>query len=149
MEFFLEASLKGLSKWLRFLGYKTLVSEGKITREEILRHKDKIFLITSPVTAEILEKAGVKYLLLPRESLRSQLVVLVNKLNLNTELKLNICSICGEELILVNKEDFKDLIPPKAYQFYDEFNYCPRCKKIYWEGDHIKRLKERLKKLLK
>jgi len=149
MEFFLEASLKGLSKWLRFFGYKTLISEGKITREEILKHKDKIFLITSPATAETLEKAGVRYLLLPRDSLRSQLVVLVNKLNLNTELKLNICSICGEELIPVNKKDFKDLIPLKAYQFYDEFNYCSRCKKLYWKGDHIKRLKERLKKLLK
>ncbi len=148
MKFFLEASLKGLNKWLRFFGYKTWVCEGKITREEILKHRDKIFLITSPATAETLEKAGVKYLLLPRESLKSQLVLLVNKLNLNTELKLNICSICGEELIPVNKEDFKELIPPKAYQFYDEFNYCPRCKKLYWEGDHIKRLKKRLRTLL-
>lgn len=149
MEFFLEASLKGLNKWLRFFGYKTEICETKITREDILKHKDKIFLITSPSTAEILEKAGVKYLVLPRDSLKAQLRVLINKLNLRTELRLDICSVCGEELISVKKEDFKGLIPEKVYKFYEEFNYCPRCKKLYWEGDHIKRLGERLKKLLK
>jgi uncharacterized protein with PIN domain len=149
MEFFLEAGLKGLNKWLRFFGYKTQVCENKIDKEIILKHKDKIFLITSPSTAKLLEKVGVKYLLLPRESLKAQLTVLVHKLNLNTELKLNLCSICGEELISVKKEDFKELIPLKVYQFYNEFNYCPKCKKLYWEGDHIKRLKERLKNLIK
>ncbi|AEH23375.1 protein of unknown function DUF82 [Thermodesulfobacterium geofontis OPF15] len=149
MEFFLEAGLKGLNKWLRFFGYKTQVCENKIDKEIILKHKDKIFLITSPSTAKLLEKAGIKYLLLPRESLKAQLTVLVHKLNLNTELKLNLCSICGEELISVKKEDFKELIPLKVYQFYNEFNYCPKCKKLYWEGDHIKRLKERLKNLIK
>jgi uncharacterized protein with PIN domain len=149
MEFFLEAGLKGLNKWLRFFGYKTQVCENKIDKEIILKHKNKIFLITSPSTAKLLEKAGIKYLLLPRESLKAQLTILVHKLNLNTELKLNLCSICGEELISVKKEDFKELIPPKVYQFYNEFNYCPKCKKLYWEGDHIKRLKERLKNLIK
>jgi len=148
MEFFLEASLKGLNKWLRFLGYKTTICKNKITRKEILKHKNKIFLITSPITAEFLEKVGVKYLLLPRDSLKAQLKMLVNKLNLNTELKLNVCSLCGEELVSVKKEAFKDLIPPKVYQFYDEFNYCPQCKKLYWQGDHIKRLEERLKSLI-
>jgi uncharacterized protein with PIN domain len=149
MDFFLEAGLKGLNKWLRFFGYKTQICENKIDKEIILKHKDKIFLITSPSTAKLLEKAGIKYLLLPRESLKAQLTVLVHKLNLNTELKLNLCSICGEELISVKKEDFKELIPLKVYQFYNEFNYCPKCKKLYWEGDHIKRLKERLKNLIK
>jgi uncharacterized protein with PIN domain len=149
MEFFLEASLKGLSKWLRFLGYKTEICEDKITKEEIFKHKNKIFLITSPNTAEILEKAGVKYLLLPRESLKAQLSLVINKFNLNPELKLNICSICGEELIPVKKEEFKELIPERVYQFYNEFNYCPKCKRLYWQGDHIKRLKNRFKKLVK
>jgi uncharacterized protein with PIN domain len=149
MEFFLEAGLKGLNKWLRFFGYKTQVCKNKIDKEIILKHKNKIFLITSPSTAKLLEKVGVKYLLLPRESLKAQLTILVHKLNLNTELKLNLCSICGEELISVKKEDFKEFIPPKVYQFYNEFNYCPKCKKLYWEGDHIKRLKERLKNLIK
>jgi len=148
MEFFLEASLKGLSKWLRFLGCKTEVCESKITKEDIFKHKDKVFLITSLETAEMLEKAGVKYLLLPRESLKGQLCLLINKLDLKTELKLNICTVCGEELIPVKKEDFKDLIPPKVYAYYNEFNYCPKCKKVYWQGDHIKRLEKKLKFLL-
>ncbi len=149
MEFFLEASLKGLSKWLRFFGYKTEICEDKIDKEKILKYKDKTFLITSPNTAKLLQKAGVRYLLLPRESLKAQLTLLIHKLDLTTELRLNLCSICGGELIPVKKEDFKDFIPPRVYQFYDEFNYCPKCKKLYWQGDHIKRLEKRLKNLIK
>ncbi len=148
MEFFVEGSLKGLNKWLRFLGYKTRLCEKKITSEIVFENKDKIFLITSPETAKICEKIGVIYLVLPREDLNAQIQVLINKLNLKLQLKLDICSICGTELIPIKKEDFKDLIPPKVYKFYNEFNYCPNCKKIYWEGDHIKRLKKKFKDII-
>ncbi|QER42332.1 hypothetical protein F1847_06085 [Thermodesulfobacterium sp. TA1] len=148
IKFFLEESLKGLGKWLRFIGFQVIFCKGKITDQEILKHKDCFFLITSPETASKLEKAGVKFLLLPRENLKTQLKLCINRLNLTTDLQLNICTLCGTELIPVNKEDFKDLIPEKVYRFYNEFNYCPLCQKLYWEGDHIKRLKEKFKKLI-
>ncbi len=148
MQFLVEGSLKGLNKWLRFFGYKTKMCEKKITHEILLENRDKIFLITSLQTAKICEKIGITYLVLPRENLKAQIQILINKLNLRPELKLDICSICGTELIPIRKEDFKDLIPPKVYKFYNEFNYCPNCKKVYWEGDHIKRLKKKFKNII-
>jgi len=147
-EFFLEASLSGLCKWLRFLGYKAQVAQEKLNLNLIIKNKDKFFLITSPETAEKLEKLGLEYLLLPRDSLKSQLLTLFTKLPLKPELKLNLCTLCGEELIPVKKEDFLDRIPPRVKEKYEEFNFCPRCKKLYWEGDHIKRLKERFRELI-
>ena len=149
MKFFLEGSLKGLSKWLRFMGYCTEICEKKISREEIFKHKDKIFLITSLKTAELLEKAGVKYVLLPKEGIEKQLFLLSNKLGLEKKLKLDICTVCGSKLIPVEKEKVKNKIPPRVFEFYKEFNLCPCCGRIYWEGDHIKRLKERLKRIFK
>ena len=146
--FYLEASLSGLAKWLRFLGYKTEIAFGKLTKEDILKNKDKFFLITSFETAEMLEKLQVDFLLLPRDSLKGQILTLLTKLNLKPELTLDICTLCGEKLIPVKKENFKDKIPPKVWERYSEFNYCPRCDKLYWEGDHIKRLKNQFKKLI-
>ncbi len=146
--FYLEASLSGLAKWLRFLGYKTEIASGKLTKEDILKNKDKFFLITSFETAEMLEKLQVDFLLLPRDSLKGQILTLLTKLNLKPELTLDICTLCGEKLIPVKKEDFKDKIPPKVWERYSEFNYCPRCDKLYWEGDHIKKLKNQFKKLI-
>ncbi len=148
MQFFLEGSLKGLSKWLRFLGYKTVVCEHRITKEEIIKHKNKFFLVTSKETANILEKTGINYLLLPNENIKTQLFLVINKLNLNLELKLNICTVCGEELIPIKKEDFKDKIPPRVYERFDEYNFCPKCKRIYWEGDHIQRLKQKFSAMM-
>ncbi|MGB9761460.1 MAG: hypothetical protein C0197_04580 [Caldimicrobium thiodismutans] len=146
--FFLEASLSGLCKWLRFLGYKAIIATGKLTKEEILKNQDKFFLITSPKTAEILDKLQIDYLLLPRDSLRTQLLILLGKLNLKPELSLDLCTLCGTKLIPIKKEAFKERIPPKVWEKYSEFNYCPKCDKLYWEGDHIKRLKRRFKKLI-
>ncbi len=146
--FFLEASLSGLCKWLRFLGYKAIIATGKLTKEEILKNQDKFFLITSPNTAEILDKLQIDYLLLPRDSLRTQLLILLGKLNLKPELSLDLCTLCGTKLIPIKKEAFKERIPPKVWEKYSEFNYCPKCDKLYWEGDHIKRLKRRFKKLI-
>lgn len=148
MNFLLEGSLKGLNKWLRFLGCQTEVYEGKITKEVIFQNQYKIFLITSLETAEMLRKMGIKFLLLPRENLKAQLFMVINKFNITPKLTLDICSLCGEKLVSVRKEDFKDRIPPKVYQSINEYNYCVKCQKLYWKGDHIKRLKERFKNLL-
>lgn len=149
LSFYLEASLSGLAKWLRFLGYEATLEKGKITGDKIINNRDKIFLITSLVTAELLEKAGLRYLLLPRESLSAQLFFLIHKLGLKAELSLDICTICGERLLPVKKEEFKDRIPPKVWERYRDFNYCPRCDKLYWEGDHVKKIKSKFRKLIK
>lgn len=146
--FLLEGSLQGLARWLRFMGFRTFVVTGKITPELIQEHKDKFFLITSESTAKFLEKLGLDYILLPRESLRSQLSLLLLKLDLKPSLRLNLCSLCGSELLPVEKESFKERIPPKVWELCDEFNYCPKCDKLYWEGDHIRRMKERFKTLI-
>lgn len=146
--FYLEASLSGLCKWLRFLGYKVEKASCKLTKEEILKNQDKFFLITSVETAEMLEKLQLDFILLPRNSLKAQLITLITKLNLKPDLTLDICALCGAKLIPVKKENFKNRIPPKVWRKYVEFNYCPKCDKLYWEGDHIKRLKKRFKELI-
>jgi uncharacterized protein with PIN domain len=148
LKFFLEGSLKGLAKWLRFFGYTAEVWEKRLEWEVIYKHKDWYFLITSPETARLLDKAGLKYALLPREDLKKQLRFLIKKLEIDPKLSLDRCSVCGEKLVPVSKESIKDRVPPRVYKFYEEFNYCPGCGRIYWEGDHIKRLRERLKKFI-
>ena len=148
VEFYLEASLHNLAKWLRFFGYKAWICEKKLNLEEILKHRDKIFIVTSEETARMLEKIGVNYLLIPRYDLKAQLNFLINRLNIIPELKLDICSVCGQRLIEVEKEKIKDLVPERVFKLYDRFRLCPGCGRVYWQGDHIKRLKSKLKKIL-
>jgi uncharacterized protein with PIN domain len=112
-----------------------------------LKIEKNFFLLQAKKTARVIEKAGADFLLLPRDNLKAQIKHLLNKLNLDPELKLDICTICGVKLILVNKEVYKEKIPPKAYELYNEFNLCPSCERVYWEGDHVKRIKEKWKEL--
>ncbi len=148
-KFLLEGSLSGLLKWLRFMGYPAEIVSQKLTLEIILKNLDKFFLVTSQETAKILENLGANYLFLPKENLKAQFFYLLYKLKLKPDLCLDLCSLCGEKLIPVKKEDFKERIPEKVWERYKEFNYCPRCDKLYWAGDHIKRLKTRFRELVK
>jgi len=148
LKFFLEGSLKGLGRWLRFLGFGAKICDKKITWEEIYAHKDYFFLVTSLETATMLEKMGLDYLVLPKSSVEVQLRILINKLNITPELDLNICSICGSKLITVDKEEIKEKVPERVYKFYNDFTYCEKCGKVYWEGDHIKRLRARIEKIV-
>ncbi len=148
LKFFLEGALKGLAKWLRFFGYVAKVWEKRLEWEVIYKHRDWFFLITSPETARLLDRAGLKYVLLPRDSVKKQLRFLIKKLEIKPELSLDICSVCGEKLIPVSKEEVKGKVPERVYKLYQEFNYCPGCGRIYWQGDHIKRLYQRLKAIV-
>lgn len=147
--FYLEASLSGLAKWLRFMGYQVELEEDKITVEKIWKKQDRIFLVTSPQTARQLEKFNLSYLLLPRGSLKAQIFFVIHKLGLEPKLTLNLCSLCGKKLIPVKKEEFRGRIPLKVWKRCNEFNYCPNCDKLYWEGDHVKRIRKKFQTLLK
>ncbi len=148
MEFVLEGSLKGLARLLRFLGFNCFVLDKKLTTHTIFQNKGKIFLVTSPESARILEKLGQKFILLPLGSPDFQLKLLSLKIDLPLELKLNICAICGTPLKMLKKEEVKGLVPERVYNYAKEYTFCPKCNKIYWKGDHIKRLEKRLKNII-
>ncbi|MCS7199264.1 MAG: Mut7-C RNAse domain-containing protein [Caldimicrobium sp.] len=147
--YYLEASLSGLAKWLRFMGYQVELEEDKITPEKIWKKQDRIFLVTSAQTAKQLEKFNLSYLLLPRGPLKAQIFFVIHKLGLEPKLTLDLCSLCGKKLIPVKKEEFRGRIPLKVWKRYNEFNYCANCDKLYWEGDHIKGIRKKFQTLLK
>jgi len=47
----------------------------------------------------------------------------------------------------VQEEEVKGEIPLDVYRKGYWFKRCPNCKKIFWNGNHMPTLKEKLKKL--
>ncbi len=58
------------------------------------------------------------------------------------------CSKCNSELLNVEKEKVKSVVPPYIYKTHKNFKYCPVCKKVYWKGTHIKNMEKYLKNFL-
>jgi len=50
------------------------------------------------------------------------------------------CISCNGVLEGRSKEKVNASLQPKTRRYYDEFQGCPSCGKIYWQGSHIRRL---------
>jgi hypothetical protein len=51
------------------------------------------------------------------------------------------CLMCNETLLPVSKEEVEGRVPDFIYRSYDSFHVCPRCRRVYWPGTHLKRMK--------
>lgn len=56
------------------------------------------------------------------------------------------CLLCNALLKPIAKKDIVHLLEPKTKKYFNKFYFCFNCKKIYWPGSHLERMKERLLK---
>ncbi|GAB4377910.1 MAG: Mut7-C RNAse domain-containing protein [Calditrichia bacterium] len=139
--------LRGLARWLRFLGYSAqIVMNPAEAKEALQNHRNAVFLTGSRKHFEQLEKFTV--LLLKSERIPDQL----QKINEFTSLfdridLLSLCSLCNTSIEPVKKESLREKVPARVWQTQEQFWMCPSCGKIYWEGGHVRRLKDKLKRM--
>lgn len=58
------------------------------------------------------------------------------------------CADCNGQIEPVAKEAVADRLEPKTKKYFDKFYRCPGCGKIYWEGSHVDKLRERFSGML-
>jgi len=141
--FVLDAHLGRLANYLRMLGFDTLYrndfDDPELARiangeERILLTRDQGLLKRNLVTHG--------YWLRETDP-RHQLVEVLQRFNLFKASKpFNRCLLCNGRLVSVPKASIADRIPPKAFQYYDEFYLCEECGKLYWEGSHVQRMRQ-------
>ena len=133
-----------LAKKLRLLGLdvadwregKLLEAAGKAEAE------GRILLTRSRRIRE--EKTGVQIFMLEAEDPDQQAREVLTELGVEPEPEryFSRCLRCNEELQAVAKEEVQGAVPDFIYRLYDSFHRCPRCRRIYWPGSHLERMKE-------
>jgi len=58
------------------------------------------------------------------------------------------CLLCNEELQPVAKGEVEGRVPDFIYRGYDSFHLCPRCRRIYWPGTHLEKMKREVGRIL-
>lgn len=138
LKFLTDASLARLAKWLRLLGYDTVVFPREAGRE-MLRLADKEGRIVLTRRQDMTERqfAGTLFLIID-VLVGNQLKSVIEKfsLKLDRQKMFGICMACNEKLNPVSREEVCDLVPPYVFENCDQYNRCPRCNKIYWMGTH-------------
>ncbi len=144
-----DASLAKLAKWLRLLGYDTVVFPGKAGRKMLqLAYAEKRVVLTR--RRDMLERQFAGELcFIAGQDIASQLKDVIRRYSLkmdNQEI-FSICLMCNEKLFPVRKEEVRDSVPTHVFANCNEYNKCPRCQSIYWAGTHQRNALQFLKTL--
>lgn len=135
-----------LARWLRILGYDTYYANPLPDERlaEIASREDRVILTRHAALTELFPDLVI--FVLEEENPWIQLREVVRRFHLDTEsgLFFTRCSTCNGLLESIDRANYRDKIPPKSYEAFDEFWRCPDCGKIYWEGTHVARMREQL-----
>ena len=134
LAFDVDGMLGGLAKWLRILGY------------------DASYPISRPSFGRIFVTARKRVSFFPSVQVtharpEAQLLRVLNELEITPDpaLFLSRCLVCNVKVKSIPKEEVYGKVPPQIFKTCSEFNQCPVCSRIYWEGSHGERIIERLK----
>ncbi len=141
-KFVLDVHLGMLAGYLRMLGFDTLYANRasdpelvKISAQQgrILLTRDRGVLKHSVVTRG--------YWLRETDS-RRQAEEVVRRFDLARSLRpFTICMVCNGLLTTVSKAEVERQVPQRTLEWCSEFQQCPGCGRVYWEGSHYRRMR--------
>ena len=146
MRFICDAMLGGLAKRLRILGLDTIyvrsmsdVASYRVNGEvpyfftkrklQNIPYGNTIYVESNYVTDQLRE---VRRVVLPYVSERDFM---------------KRCIKCNVLLAEVNKDEVESVVPEFVFHRYSRFKACPSCNKVYWEGTHVERMNEWVRKI--
>lgn len=147
-KFVLDVHLGRLAAYLRMLGldsaYANCSSDPELVRisveqGRILLTRDRGLLKYSSVTHG--------YWLRETDS-RRQATEVVSRFDLASALHpFTRCMACNVPLRPVSKSEVADRVPPRATAAYSDFQECPVCRRVYWQGTHYQRMRRWVEQL--
>ncbi len=148
-KFIADINVGRLAKWLRIMGYDTLLFRGDDDSAlvELATLDDRIILTrdTRIMERRAVSSGQVKLVLIEADEMWRQLKQVAKTLNLAPVLNpFALCLECNEPLISKKKEEVKDFVPAYVYRTQDEFMECPVCHRIYWRGTHWQAMSKKL-----
>ena len=147
IRFLCDEMLIGLARWLRAAGYDTEVCESTVTDRSVLEHamNDNRLLITRDQKLMELRNAENNVLCLNCNDIESCVKELGKRIQLNWLLDpFSRCMQCNAPLVEAGADKLA-LVPDESRKLAHPLLYCPACNKVYWEGSHVDRMRQKLK----
>lgn len=143
--FFCDAMLGRLARWLRALGFDAAY-EAHIADDELVaiaRVEGRLVLTRDRRLAE--EQKAESVLVVDADEPVAQLRDVLSRLGLAVPERLfTRCTVCNTEVEPLSVEEARARVPPNVLARQTDFTRCPGCGRIYWEGGHARRMRERL-----
>jgi uncharacterized protein with PIN domain len=143
IRFFADVNVARLVRWLRAVGLDTLwedaISDAELVRRAILERR---FVLT--LDKGLLEEFRADNILLLRnEDPFEQFREIVAHFEIEKPARLfTRCLRCNTLLRAAEMEEIIAHAPPKIREVQENIAFCPRCRRLYWEGSHTRRMRE-------
>jgi len=151
-KFIVDINVGKLAKWLRMMGYDTLLFDGDDDwRMIIIALEEGRVIITKDaqiVKRGVITSGRLKAILINSDKSERQIQQVVETLNLDYQYRpFTLCLECNQPLVETSKEEVEDRVPPYVFQTQSQFMECPTCHRIFWKGTHWKAMTEKLQRL--
>jgi uncharacterized protein with PIN domain len=138
-----------LARWLRGMGYDVAYDSLLPDRKLLRRAREEERILLTRDTGMIALKDVPEHVFIAYDGVEKQIAQVFAALELTPEAGkfLTRCLSCNGLLAVVEKESIKAEVAPFAYATQRVFRRCPDCRRICWEGTHVPRMAETLKRL--
>lgn len=145
--FIADCHLGKLAKYLRFMGFDTLyfpqIDDNDLI--ELANEEQRVILTRD---RELHERKKADCVLLKEIEIDKQLQEVVRMFDLKMNFNdFSRCIVCNRPLVVVEKEKILERLPPKVVKYFSYFELCEACDRLYWHGDHYKRMKAYIQKV--
>ncbi|MCD6116813.1 Mut7-C ubiquitin/RNAse domain-containing protein [bacterium] len=146
--FILDIQLGKLAKMLRMLGFDTLfdpvfnsheIVNISLKQNRIILTKDRALLKLKPVTHGYWVRSTI-----PDEQIKE----IIKRFDLKSSIDpFTRCIICNSKIVPVEKIEIEDILQEKTRLFYNTFQQCTGCGRVFWKGPHYQKMIKKIEKL--
>jgi uncharacterized protein with PIN domain len=145
--FIADAHLGALARLLRMAGFDTLYDNDRATDDdEIERIAEREGRIILSRDRELLKRRSIShgcYVHAIKPDLQFNEVI--NRLDLAGSVRpLALCLDCNAPLAPVAKAEVLHALPAGVRDKHERFSTCAVCRRVFWEGSHWRRMRERI-----
>ncbi len=143
MKFIADVMLGRLAKRMRLRGFDVLYDR-TIDDNDIIRlalEQGRVILTRDTALAE--RPLAANHLFIISDDVREQIRQVLCAYCLDGfPQPLTRCSKCNEPLAAISRDDARDLVPAHVYETRGAFLQCPLCRRVYWTGTHVRRMRD-------
>ena len=150
--FIADNNVGKLARWLRLMGYDTLLLRQKddaqmirtaLGENRVILTKDAQFMRRRLVT-----NGEIRVMHIKLDDPKLQVREVMKTMKLDCHFKpFSLCLECNRTLTARDKEQMKNLVPARVFDTQTQYTECPGCHRIYWPGTHWQAMVKKLQGL--
>jgi len=153
-KFIVDHNVGKLAKWLRIMGYDTLLFKGNDDSQmiAIALAEGRVIITrdTQIVKRRVVTSGRLRVIFIQSDKPEVQMGQVIDTLNLDCQFRpFSLCLECNQPLVARSKQEVKELVPPYVFQTQSQYRECPACHRIYWRGTHWQAMTKRLEEFTK